>query len=111
MNETTAANATAQTDLGCEKKPPSPRGSDGIRGPPHLCTFWSVFHLSASRATRRGGITGSDPWRPVGVHDQHRDGAVVQDVVAGAAQQRCADRAAPARAHHDEVVMTTLDLA
>src|SRR2546421_350426 len=72
-----AANATAQTALGCEKKPPSPRVSDGIRGPPHLCTFWSVFHVSACRASRRCGITGSDPWRPLGVHDQHRDGAMV----------------------------------
>jgi hypothetical protein len=43
--------------------------------------------------------------------DQHGHGAVVQDVVADAAEQSRAQRAAPARAHHHEVVLAVLEPA
>ena len=45
----------------------------------------------------------------LGVDDEHRHLAVVERVVADAAQQRGAERAAPARAHHDEVVLAAAD--
>src|SRR3954449_7623939 len=47
--------------------------------------------------------------RVVGVHDEDRHRAVVQHVVADAAEHRRAHGAAPARAHDDEVVAALLD--
>ena len=46
----------------------------------------------------------------VDVNDEDRHMAVVEYVVADAAEQGSANRAAAARAHHAEIVLTALDL-
>src|ERR1700733_870928 len=84
-------------------------------------------------AARRGGLRGHDGGPPaaalgrtlrrgrlgrgllargmgaVGVHDQDGNRAVVEGVVADAAQQRRDQRAPAARAHHEQVVVAGLD--
>jgi hypothetical protein len=57
-----------------------------------------------------GALNRPDLRRSIGVDDENRNDAVVQDVVADAAEQGCAERAAATGAHHDEVVMTVFDL-
>ena len=76
----------------------------GLREEP--AADWSVGRHSATPASAE-----SRALRPIGVDDEHRHRAVVQDVVTDAAEQRSPNGAAAARAHHDEIVHALRDLA
>src|SRR3954470_1944126 len=72
------------------------------RGSAIATTMLVITHNGVKRLARRLRFH-------VGVDDQHRDRAVVQHVVAHAAEHGRADGAPAARAHDDEVVIALAD--